>query len=95
VSASRDAVGAAGRVTWRAALLAAVSRRSLCRTLPAATAVGTTLFLVNLYSSVRSDPFTWVLATQIALTFLVPWLNATMGIAIGLRTTDPNSDTEV
>jgi hypothetical protein len=45
--------------------------------------------MVNLYSSARDDPFTWVLAAQITLTFLVPWLNATMGIAIGLRHGNP------
>jgi hypothetical protein len=45
--------------------------------------------MVNLYSSMRNDPLTWVLAGQIALTFLVPWLNATMGIAIGLRHSNP------
>ena len=45
--------------------------------------------MVNLYSSARDDPFTWVLAARITLTFLVPWLNATMGIAIGLRHGNP------
>jgi hypothetical protein len=51
----------------------------------AALVVGSVLFMVNLYSQVRHGPFTWVLASRVALTFLVPWLNATMGIAIGLR----------
>ncbi|MEN4476892.1 hypothetical protein [Mycolicibacterium cosmeticum] len=70
---------------WPSALRGAVRRRSVCRTVPAAAIVGSTLFMVNLFSSVRDDPFTWVQASQIMLTFLVPWLNATMGIAIGLR----------
>jgi hypothetical protein len=52
--------------------------------------VGPTLFVVNLYSSVRHGPFTLTLAGQIVLTFLVPWLNATMGIAIGLRAGNPS-----
>ncbi|ANS32310.1 putative membrane protein (plasmid) [Rhodococcus opacus] len=47
--------------------------------------------MVNLYSHVRVGPFTWVLAVQIALTYVVPWLNATMGIAIGLRHTGRSS----
>ncbi|MFD7407026.1 hypothetical protein ACFV7R_31105 [Streptomyces sp. NPDC059866] len=67
------------------ALRSAVRGRSLTQTIVAALAVGSVLFLVNLYSQVRDGPFTWVLASRVALTFLVPWLNATMGIAIGLR----------
>ncbi|HEX4558992.1 MAG TPA: hypothetical protein VH166_07355 [Mycobacterium sp.] len=70
---------------WHQAVLGAVRGGSLSRTIPAATAVGSTLFMVNLYSAVHDGPFTWTLAGQIALTFLVPWLNATLGIAIGLR----------
>lgn len=73
------------RPSWGRALLGAVRPHSLWRTIPAATIVGTTLFWVNLYANVRDDPFTWLLAMQIALTYLVPWMNATMGIAIGLR----------
>jgi hypothetical protein len=77
------------RLPWHQALLGAVQRRSLYRTVPAALIVGTTLFMVNLYSTVRAGPFAWHLAGQITLTFLVPWLNATMGIAIGLRSGAP------
>ncbi|MGW1726434.1 hypothetical protein ACWCQK_26290 [Streptomyces sp. NPDC002306] len=57
----------------------------MAQTTTAALIVGSTLFMVNLYSQVRDGPFTWVLAMRIALTFLVPWFNATMGIAIGSR----------
>lgn len=70
-------------------MLGAVRRRSLYRTVPAAIIVGTTLFMVNLYSTVRTGPFAWHLVGQTTLTFLVPWLNATMGIAIGLRSGGP------
>lgn len=51
----------------------------------AALTVGSILFMVNLSSQVREGPFTWLLTARIALTFLVPWFNATVGIAIGLR----------
>ncbi|MEU4097853.1 hypothetical protein [Streptomyces sp. NPDC026673] len=57
----------------------------MAQTATAALIVGSTLFMVNLYAQVRGGPFTWVLAVRVVLTFLVPWLNATMGIAIGLR----------
>ncbi|MFD8079438.1 hypothetical protein ACFV3E_43260 [Streptomyces sp. NPDC059718] len=57
----------------------------MAQTTTAALIVGSTLFMVNLYSQVRDGPFTWPLAARTALTFLVPWLNATMGITIGLR----------
>ncbi|MET9880743.1 hypothetical protein ABZZ36_40000 [Actinacidiphila glaucinigra] len=57
----------------------------MAQTTTAALIVGSTLFMVNLYAQVREGPFTWAFAARTALTFLVPWLNATMGIAIGLR----------
>ncbi|MFD9001523.1 hypothetical protein ACFV0T_11220 [Streptomyces sp. NPDC059582] len=57
----------------------------MAQTTTAALIVGSTLFMVNLYAQVRDGPFTWVLTMRIALTFLVPWFNATMGIAIGSR----------
>ncbi|MFI2304317.1 hypothetical protein ACH5AL_36645 [Actinacidiphila glaucinigra] len=72
-------------VAWSAALRGAVRGRAMAQTTTAALIVGSTLFMVNLYSQVRDGPFTWVLAARTALTFLVPWLNATMGITIGLR----------
>ena len=71
--------------SWRRALLGAMGARSLRQTVLAATIVGSVLSVVNLSSSVLNGRFTWVLAGRIALTFLVPWLNATMGVAIGLR----------
>jgi hypothetical protein len=89
LSAAEQEEGAQA-LRWRDALVGALHRRSLSRTIPAATIVGSILFMVNLYSSVRDGPFTWVLAAQITLTFLVPWLNATMGIAIGLRHGSPS-----
>ncbi|MGW2047692.1 hypothetical protein ACWCPF_21290 [Streptomyces sp. NPDC001858] len=67
------------------ALRGAVRGRALGQTIAAALAVGSTLFMVNLYSQVVDGPFTWALTLRVALTFLVPWLNATLGLAIGLR----------
>src|SRR5262249_18596737 len=81
----QDPEASAPAVAWSVALRGAVRGRSLAQTTTAALLVGSTLFMVNLYSQVREGLFTWVLATRIALTFLVPWFNATMGIAIGVR----------
>lgn len=72
-------------VAWSVALRGAVEGRAMAQTTAAALVVGSTLFMVNLYSQVRDAPLTWALTVRIALTFLVPWLNATMGIALGLR----------
>jgi hypothetical protein len=80
----RNGSDAAG-MTWRAALGAAVSGRALRRTAVAAMIVGTTLFLVNLADAVHHGPMTWQLCTKILLTYVVPWANATFGIAIGFR----------
>lgn len=63
----------------------------MAQTTVAALIVGSILLMVNLYSPVREGPFTWALTARIALTFLVPWFNATMGIAIGLRKPQPLS----
>ncbi|GAA1587008.1 hypothetical protein GCM10009789_45690 [Kribbella sancticallisti] len=73
-------------VAWSKALRGAVRGRSLVQTTLAALAVGSTLFMVNLYSQLREGPFTVALMARVFLTFFVPWLNATFGIAIGLRT---------
>ncbi|MFG2475535.1 hypothetical protein [Streptomyces fagopyri] len=81
----QDPEAKAPAVAWSVALRGAVLGRSLAQTTTAALLVGSTLFMVNLYSQVREGPFTWALAIRMALTFLVPWFNATMGIAIGLR----------
>ncbi|MFJ4848677.1 MULTISPECIES: hypothetical protein [unclassified Streptomyces] len=72
-------------VAWSVALRGAVRGRAVAQTSAAALAVGSTLFMVNLYAQVREGPLTWTLAVRIALTFLVPWFNATTGIALGLR----------
>lgn len=72
-------------VTWSEALRGAVRGRAMAQTTVAALTVGSILFMVNLYSQIRQGPFTWALTVRTALTFLVPWFNATMGIAIGLR----------
>jgi hypothetical protein len=77
-------------VAWSVALRGAVRGRSMAQTTTAALLVGSTLFMVNLYSQVRDGPFTWVLTIRIALTFLVPWFNATLGIAIGSRKPGPS-----
>jgi hypothetical protein len=70
---------------WRAALRQAVTPRALRRTLTAAFVVGTTLFFVNLFGQVHDTRMTPLVAVRIALTYLVPWGNATFGIALGLR----------
>ena len=41
--------------------------------------------LVNLAGSVFAGPLTLVLAGKIAMTFLIPWLNATYGVTFGIR----------
>ena len=82
-AAAPSASAAPGR--WAPALRGAVSRRSLMQTSVAALLVGGTLLMVNLYSALRDGPLTWRLAIQVFLTFFVPWMNATMGIALGLR----------
>ncbi|MET8413063.1 hypothetical protein ABZV34_34240 [Streptomyces sp. NPDC005195] len=75
-------------VAWSVALRGAVRGKAVAQTTTAALIVGSTLFMVNLYSQVREAPFTWALTARVALTFLVPWFNATMGIVIGLRKSD-------
>ena len=72
-------------ISWAAALRGAVRRASLAQTTVAALLVGGTLLMVNLYSELKEGPITWNLLFRVALTFLVPWLNATMGLALGLR----------
>lgn len=73
------------RVGWGAAFCGAFRPGALLQSTLAAFVVGSILFMVNLYLHVRSGPFTADLAIRIALTFVVPWANATTGIAIGLR----------
>ncbi|MED7822091.1 hypothetical protein [Streptomyces chiangmaiensis] len=72
-------------VTWSAALHGAVRGRALGQTTTAALTVGSILFMVNLYSQLVDGPLTWAFTLRVVLTFLVPWLNATLGLAIGLR----------
>jgi hypothetical protein len=72
-------------VSWRAALKGAFRRRSLAQSTVAALTVGSILFMVNLYTQVREGPLTAILVVRVGLTFLVPWCNATLGIALGLR----------
>jgi hypothetical protein len=71
--------------TWRAALREAVRPRSLRRSGIAAGLVGTTLLLANLGGRLAEGSMSTGLALQIFLTYAVPWCNATIGIAIGLR----------
>lgn len=78
-------------MSWSAALHGAVRGRSLVQTIGAASAVGSVLFMVNLYAQVRQGPLTWALTARIVLTFLVPWLNATLGLAVGLRKSNPRT----
>ena len=70
---------------WGPALRGAISPRSLTQTTVAALLVGGTLLMVNLYPALKDGPLTCRLAIQVFLTFFVPWMNATMGIALGLR----------
>lgn len=72
-------------ITWATALRGAFRYGALAQSTLAALIVGSTLFTVNLLAQVREGPVTAGLLTRIGLTFLVPWLNATVGIAIGLR----------
>ena len=72
-------------VGWGTAFRGAFRPGALVQSTAAAFVVGSILFMVNLYSHVRSGPFTADLAVRITLTFVVPWANATTGIAIGLR----------
>jgi hypothetical protein len=72
-------------VSWGTALRGAFRGGALAQSIAAALVVGSTLFMVNLLAEVREGPLTAGLLTRVALTFLVPWLNATIGIAIGLR----------
>ncbi|MFJ4466924.1 hypothetical protein ACIP2X_05300 [Streptomyces sp. NPDC089424] len=75
-------------VPWSVALRGAVRGGALLQTIVAASSVGSVLFMVNLYTQVRQGPLTWALAARIVLTFFVPWLNATLGLALGLRKTN-------
>jgi hypothetical protein len=71
--------------SWTTALRGAFRYGALAQSVVAALIVGSTLFAVNLLAQVREGPLTAGLLTRVGLTFLVPWLNATIGIAIGLR----------
>lgn len=73
------------RCTWRHAFRAALRARSLRRSVTAAAIVGTTLFTFNLAHEAFSKPVTLMLCIKAVVTYLVPWLNATFGIAIGVR----------
>jgi hypothetical protein len=72
-------------ISWPTALRGAFRYGALAQSTVAALLVGSTLFVVNLLAQVREGPVTPGLLTRVGLTFLVPWLNATIGIAIGLR----------
>jgi hypothetical protein len=74
-----------GRVSWGSALRDAVRPPSLRRSAIAASVVGTTLLMVNLSGRLIGEPFTVGLALKVFLTYAVPWGNATVGIAMGLR----------
>jgi hypothetical protein len=47
--------------------------------------VGTTLAVVNLGGQIASRGLSLVVVIKLALTFLVPWGNATFGVALGQR----------
>lgn len=82
-------VGGAGLATpapmrWSEVIRVAVSVRSMRRTVTAALVVGTILTLVNVGPGF-SGKVTVALGFKVLLTYLVPWLNATIGVAIGVR----------
>jgi len=80
-----DATDAGSPLSWPGALRVAVSGQSLRRTLAAAFVVGTTLTVANLGGSLLSEGLTAGISVKLALTYLVPWGNATFGIAVGQR----------
>jgi hypothetical protein len=73
------------RVSWRRALASALRPRSLARTVPAALVVGTTLWFVNLSGTFFAGGATSFALVQTALTFVIPWLNATFGMTMAFR----------
>jgi hypothetical protein len=74
-------------VGWGQALRIATNRESLKRTVLAATVVGTTLVFVNLADLLTASSLAGWLGFKVFLTYAVPWGNATMGIALGVRGT--------
>jgi hypothetical protein len=78
-TSTRDAVG------WVQALKLATNRQSLTRTILAAAVVGTLLTIVNLAGRTVPGHLTTPFLVRMLLTYLVPWGNATLGIAIGVR----------
>lgn len=78
----------ATRRSWGSALREAVRPPSLKRSVIAAGVVGTTLLIANLGARLVAEPFTIGLAVKVFLTYAVPWGNATVGIAMGLREQD-------
>jgi len=78
----------AGR-TWGEALREALRPRALRRSALAAGVVGTTLLVANLGGELLTASMSMRLGVQVFLTYAVPWGNATLGIAIGIRDRDP------
>ncbi|QWF20471.1 hypothetical protein KM427_15930 [Nocardioides sp. LMS-CY] len=72
-------------VSWPAALRGAVGRQSLKRTCAAALVVGTTLAVVNFGGQLATTGLSVAVVVKLLLTFLVPWGNATFGVALGQR----------
>ncbi len=84
-AAVTTSTGTLDAVGWVQALRLATNRQSLARTILAAAVVGTLLTLVNLAGRTLPGHLTIPLLGRMLLTYLVPWANATLGIAIGVR----------
>lgn len=77
--------GQSAGLSWTSALREAVRPPCLKRSVIAAGVVGTTLMVANLGGRLTSEPLTAGIALQAVLTYAVPWGNATVGIAMGLK----------
>ncbi|CNG70839.1 Uncharacterised protein [Mycobacterium tuberculosis] len=86
--AKRPHAAAPLRMPWCAALRQAVMPRAQCRAMAAAFVVGTTLLSVDVVAQGHDAHLTPIATLRIVLTYLVPWGNATFGIALGLRDHD-------
>ena len=69
----------------RAIVRTAISVPALRRTLPAMVAVGTTLTIVNSGPRLVEGSIDGWLLAKVAMTYGVPWLNATYGFIVGQR----------
>ena len=76
---------APGWSTASEALLVVTRRENLRRTLLTAAIVGTVLFAINQLDVVVEGRATWVTWVKAAVTYLVPFVVANVGVLIGTR----------